>query len=220
MRRFTFIVGLLFILAGLYVLNQGVHVLYPFAGVTGLISNSHSQVTILPSTLLSVPPSNYTYLVVELKNGVRTTGQLQVEGGSQIGFYVMNEGNFSAWRQGRPGVVSLARPSAITYNFTFTPSNSGTYYFLLNNPDPVRKNVILTLSTFEPVVIVSPLLRYAGYLAMLVGILLLILAVKTGRKRIKRAKVPETVNPKSKCKYCGERITAGEFCSKCGRSQT
>jgi ribosomal protein L32 len=132
----------------------------------------------------------------------------------------MNEGNFSAWRQGRPGVVSLARPSAINYNFTFIPSNSGVYYFLFNNPDPVRKNVIFTLSAFETVVIVSPLLQYAGYVAMLVGLVISILAVKTGRKRSREAKVSETVDLRSKCKYCGERITAGEFCSKCGRSQT
>ena len=220
MRRLTFTAGLLLILASVYVLNQGVHVLYPFASVTGLISSSQSQVTILPSTLQSVPPLNYTYLAVELKNGMRTTGLLQVEGGSQIGFYIMNEGNFSAWRQGRPSVVSLARPSAINYNFTFIPSNSAIYYFLFNNPDPFRKNVIFTLSKFETVAIVNPLLQYAGYIAMLMGIVLSILAIKTGRKKIREEKVSETVDHSSKCKYCGEKVTARGFCSKCGRSQT
>jgi len=219
MRRLTLTVGLLLILAGFYILNQGAQVLYPFATLAGLISNSQSQTTIVPTTLLPIPPSNYTYLAADL-TGTRTTGLLQVESGNPIGFYIMNEGNFSAWRHGRPSVVSLARPSAVNYNFTFIPLTSGTYYFVFNNPDPARKNVLFTLSTFETVMVVSPLLQFAGYEAIIIGVALSILAVKTGKRRIRETKVSEIADHSFRCKYCGERIAGGDFCSKCGRSQS
>ena len=58
---------------------------------------------------------------------IRTTGLLQVEGGSEIGFYVMNEGIFSTWSHRYPSVTSLAKPDAINYNFAFAPDVSGWF---------------------------------------------------------------------------------------------
>ncbi len=210
-------------------MNQGAQILYPLAGVAGLIFNAQSQMVIVPSTLLTVAPSNYTYLTVELKQGARTTGKLQIEGGGEIGFYIMNGGNFSQWRHNRPTVIELAQPNAINYNFTFVPRDNGTYYLVFSNQDPTRKNVVFTLSTVETVAVPSPFIQYAGYEALMIGLLLSIVAVKTGKKKPKRTKIleptkimePTKVLDDVKCKFCGARKELAEtFCSKCGRSHT
>ena len=92
MRRLTLTVGLLILLGGVYVAMQGTQILIPIAQVTGFVSRGVSVPPIMSSTLLSVPGSNYTYLTADLKENVQVTGILQVEGGGEIGFYVMNEG--------------------------------------------------------------------------------------------------------------------------------
>ena len=210
MRRLTLTVGLLILLGGVYVAMQGTQILIPIAQVTGFVSRGVSVTPIMSSTLLSVPGSNYTYLTADLKENVQVTGILQVEGGGEIGFYVMNEGNFSLWRHGYPSMTELARPIAINYNFTFVPSESGVYYFVFSNEEQTHKNIIFDLNVVEFTPIISPLVQYADFGMMLFGFLLVIVGAKTGRKH----------PPVPKCKFCGKRLASGEtFCSKCGRSQ-
>lgn len=221
MRRLTLTIGLLMIISGLYFMNQGAQILYPLAGAAGLIINVQSQIVMVPSTLLTVAPSNYTYLTVELKQGAQTTGKVQIEGGGELGFYIMNGGNFSEWRHSRPTVIELAKPNAINYNFTFVPRESGTYYFIFSNQDPTRKNVVFTLSTVETVAVPSPFIQYAGYETLMIGLLLSIVGVKTGKKKPKPTKImePTKILDDVKCKFCGARKELAEtFCSKCGRS--
>ena len=218
MRWLTLGIGLLIIGAGLYVGNQGTQILIPVAQVTGLVSQGVSITPVIPTTLLPVPASNYTYLTANLSENIRTTGLVQVEGGSEIGFYVMNEGNFSIWSRGHPSLISLAKPDAVNYNFTFAPDVSGVYFFVFSNQDPVRKNVLFTLKTVESTTIPSPLIEYADFEMLILGVLLTIVAVKTGRNPPKyRSEDESGVN----CKFCGKKLKTGEmFCSKCGRSQT
>lgn len=217
MRWLMLGIGLLIIGAGLYVGNQGTQILIPVAQVTGLASQGVSITPIISSTLLSVPASNYTYLTANLKENTRTSGLLQVEGGSEIGFYVMNDGNFSAWSHGYPSVTSLAKPDAISYNFTFTPDMSGVYYFVFSNQDPVHKNVLFTLKTVESTTIPSPFIQYADVELLMLGVILTIVAVRTGKKHPKYTSEDEG---EVKCKFCGKKLITGEmFCSKCGRSQ-
>jgi len=211
------------IISGLYFMNRGTESLYPLAGAAGLIINVRSQVAVVPPTLLTVAPSDYTYLNVELKQGAQTTGRVQIEGGGEMGFYIMNVGNFSEWRHNRPTVIELAQPNAINYNFTFIPRDSGTYYLVFSNQDPIRKNVIFTLSAVETVASPSPFVEYAGFEALTIGLLLSIVAAKTGKKRSKPTKImePTKILDDEKCKYCGARKELSEtFCSKCGRSNT
>ena len=218
MRWLMLIIGLLIIGAGLYVGNQGTQILIPVAQVTGLVSQGVSVTPVISSTLLSVPASNYTYSTANLKENIRTTGLLQVEGGSEIGFYVMNEGNFSQWSHGYPSVTSVAKPDAINYNFTFAPDVSGAYYFVFSNQDPVHKNVLFTLKTVESTTIPSPFIQYADFEMLILGVLLTIVAVKTGKKPPKYRSEEDVA---LKCKFCGKKLMTGEmFCSKCGRSQS
>ena len=217
MRWLMLGIGLLIISAGLYVGNQGTQILIPVAKVTGLVTQGVSINSVILTTLLPVPASNYTYLAANLKGNTQTTGLLQVEGGGEIGFYVMNEENFSTWSRGQPTVISLAKPDAVNYNFTFTPEVSEVYYFVFSNQDPVHKNVLFTLKTVESTTIPSPFIEYANFEMLVLGVLLTIIAVKTGKKPPKyKAEDESAVN----CKFCGKKLKTGEtFCSKCGRSQ-
>ena len=198
-------------------MNQGAQILYPLAGAAGLIINVQSQIVMVPSTLLTVAPSNYTYLTVELKQGAQTTGKVQIEGGGELGFYIMNGGNFSEWRHSRPTVIELAKPNAINYNFTFVPRESGTYYFVFSNQDPSHKNVLFTLNTVENTTIPTPLIQYADFEMLTIGVLFTIIGIKTGKKSARRSSMDDDA---TKCKFCGKRLATGEmFCPKCGRSQ-
>ena len=223
MRPLALGVGILLILASFYIINAGPHALEPVAELAGLATHTVSVTPVIPSTLLTVPASNYSYLTADLKDAIKASGTLQVEGGSEIGFFIMNAGNFSEWRQGNPSVIVLSKLNAIDYPFNFTTNGSGTYYFVFSNQDPVRKNVVFTLSTMEEVALPNPLVQYAGYETLLIGVLLSIFAVRTGKKK---AKPPRESGEKagekaeSRCKFCGERIGAAEsFCSRCGKSQ-
>ena len=190
--------------------------LYPLAGITGLASNVQTQVAIVPTTVLSVTPSNYTSFPLELRK-VQINGKVQVEGGSEIGFYIMNEGNFSAWRQSRPTMVELAQPAAINYNFTFVPRYVGRYYLVFSNQDPVRKNVVLTVNAAESLAVVSPFVQYVHYEALLVGFLLCLVAIKTGKRASKISR--ESHGPR--CRFCKHPLASSlTFCPNCNRSQS
>ena len=176
----------------------------------------------MSSTLLSVPGSDYTYLTVNLRENVETNGMLQVEGGSQVGFYIMNSGNFTQWRHGNPSTIALAKPDAIIYNFTFVPEGSGVYYFVFSNQDAGHKNVIFTLNTVTNTTTPSPLIKYADLELIIIGILLTIIGVKTGKKSRSWTETRSSPDNKAaKCKFCGKALTTDEmFCPKCGRSQS
>ena len=209
-------IGLLLILVGGFTLEQGPQFLSPIAQALGLASHYQTETPILPTTLIAVPATNYTSLPADLKGGAQVEGALEVADGREVAFYVMDEGNFSQWRAGKPSAIILSRPTVISSNFTFTPATSGTYYFVFDNQDTARRVVIFSLGAVENVTILNPIIEFAGYEILLVGILLSFLGTKGGRKR-------ETISAEAdrwKCKFCGAKNTLSQtFCEKCGRSQ-
>ena len=222
LRWRVFSLGLLIIVAGLYVFNQGTQILTPVAEMTGQISAGVIVSPVVSSTLLSVPGSNYSYLTATLRRNVMVNGVLQVEEGSQIGFYVMNSGNFTQWRGGNPSTIALANPAVSTYNFTFVPDTNGPYYFVFSNQDTGHKNVIFSLNTITYTRTPSPLIQYAAFELVLLGILFVIVGINTGKKKSKPWKEEATVTAGKppKCKFCGKALATGElFCPHCGRSQ-
>jgi hypothetical protein len=201
-------------LAGGFLVYEGVQMLTPLAEDIGLVSHVPTQENLVPQTLLSVAPSNYTFIPVSLQSGVAVSGAFQVADSREIAFYVMDEGNFSMWRAGHPSAVVIVKPVAISYNFTFATPAAGTYYFIFDNQDTSsRRTVIFVLSTVEDTVVPNPYFDNAGYIAFALGIVLLAIGAKTGGpKRIREEVV--------RCKYCRAKLTKGEtFCAKCGRSQ-
>jgi len=156
---------------------------------------------------------------------VKTIGMVQVEGESQIGFYIMNKGNFSQWRQGGPSTVALAKTDISNYNFTFIPAGSGLYYFIFNNQGAGHENILFTLNTVSYTMTPSPIVQYADFELLIIGILLTIIGIKTGKKARSwkepyvTAAAEDDTTPK--CKFCGKELVTGElFCPKCRRSQS
>jgi hypothetical protein len=218
MRRKTLTVGVLLILIGVLLFEQGVQVLTPLADIAGLSSHYTEETVILSPTLYSVPALNYSFVSEYLPSGSQLVGSLQVAEGREVAFYVMNEGNFSLWRTGRPSSIVLVEPIAVSYNFTLTPSAAGTYYFVFDNQDTGPRTVIFSLSSTQPVTVLSPLLQYASFELLLLGAALSFLGLRGGKKKAKPSPVVESG---WKCKFCGALNEEGRvFCVKCGRSKS
>jgi len=221
MRRWALAIGLLLMIAGIFVLSQGVQIITPFAGFLGLVSHVQTERLVIPQTLLTVPASSNAFLPADLRGGVQVKGSLVVGVGQEIGFYVMDEGNFTLWRAGKPSLILLAKPTAISYNFTITPQTTGTYYFVFDNQDTARRVVIFSLSTVEDTTVLSPVIEYAGYLVFALGIVMFAIGARTGKPRPKPEVVPAaTPATRVHCRFCGaENATDRLFCEKCGRAQ-
>jgi len=181
-RRKILTIGLLLLLTGVFTLEQGPLFLSPIAQTLGLASQYQTEVPILPPTLIAVPPTNYTSLPADLRGGIQVDGALEVAGGHEVAFYVMDQGNFSKWRAEEPSAIILARPTIISSNFTFTPATSSTYYFVFDNQDTARRVIIFRLNTVENTTLLNPILEFAGYEILLVGIILCLLGIKSGQK--------------------------------------
>ena len=218
MRRKTLTVGVLLILIGVLLFEQGVQVLTPIADIAGLSSHYTEETVILSPTLYSVPALNYSFVSEYLPSGSQLVGSLQVAEGREVAFYVMNEGNFSLWRTGRPSSIVLVEPIAVSYNFTLSPSVAGTYYFVFDNQDTGPRTVIFSLSSVQTITVLSPLLQYASFELLLLGAALSFLGLRGGKKKAKPSPVVESG---WKCKFCGALNEEGRvFCVKCGRSKS
>lgn len=217
-RKKLLTIGLLIILAGVYMFEQGPQMLTPIAEMLGLVTYTPVVTPVIAQTLFEVPASNYTSITETLSADVELKGSLEVSDGREVAFYVMDAGNFSEWHVGHPSSILLAKPLAITYNFTFTPKISGTYYFVFDNQDTTRRTVIFSLNTVQTLTVLSPLVDYAGFEAILVGILLSAAGIKTGKKKPVRQLV--SADGAWNCKFCTtENSRSSVFCAKCGRSR-
>jgi len=217
MRRKTLTLGVLLIIAGVLLFQQGTQVLTPLADITGQASHYTQETVILSPTLYSIPASNYSFVSEDLSSGSQLVGSLQVAEGREVAFYVMNEGNFSLWRTGHPSALVLAEPIAVSYNFTLSPSVAGTYYFVFDNPDNSPRTVIFTLSSTQSVTAVNPLLQYANFELLFIGVILTFLGLRGGKKKSKPRPVVESG---WKCRFCGAMNEEERaFCVKCDRSR-
>ncbi len=216
MRKSALAIGILLVVIGLFLINQGSDVLNPLATLLGLTSHSTIETAVIPPTLITVAPMNFTWLSVHLDANVPVSGSFDVGGGRQIDFYVMNQGNFSKWREGRPSAVVLAQFATSLHNFTFTPRSEGSYYFVFENQDNSRRRVLFSLNAARDVLVVHPVVQYLGYILLAVGVLLTILGVGGGRKV---PEVREAATAGWKCGFCGaENPPDQTFCESCGRS--
>ena len=221
MRRRTLTLGVLLVLLAIFVLEQGAQVLTPLAEVAGLTTQYTKYDVVVPPTLYSVPAANYSFALESLPGGGQYVGSLEVADGRQVGFYVMNEGNFSLWRFGRPASLVLDNPDAISYNFTFSPSLSGTYYFVFDNGENSPLVVVFALSSVQGVVVLNPFVAYVGYELLFVGVVLSFFGLRGGGGKGETKRKARTGGAGWKCKFCGAKNVGAEptFCAKCGRAQ-
>jgi len=218
MRRKTLTIGVFLVLVGVLLLEQGTQSLTPLADIAGQTSHYTQETIILSPTLYSVPASNYSFVSEDLPSGSQVVGSLQVAEGREVAFYVMNEGNFSLWRTGRPSALVLAEPIAVSYNFTLSTSVAGTYYFVFDNPDNSPRTVIFSLSSVQSLTSLNPLLQYADFELLLIGAILTFLGLRGGKKKPRPSPVVESG---WKCKFCGAMNEEGRaFCVKCDRSRS
>jgi len=218
MRRRTLTLGVLLLLLAIYVLEQGAQVLAPVAEVAGLTTQYTKEDVVVAPTLYTVPAENYSFALETLPGGRQYVGSLEVADGRQVGFYIMNEDNFSLWRVGRPASLVLANPDAISYNFTLSPSLSETYYFVFDNAENSPVVVVFGLSSIQNVVVLNPLVGYAGYELLFLGVVLSFFGLRGGAGKSKKKQAAEAA---WKCKFCGARNVGDKptFCAKCGRAQ-
>ncbi len=217
MNRSLLIIGILLMVAGFFVVNQGAQILTPAAELTGLASQVQTERPILPPTVLTVPASNYAFLPANLPGGITAKGSLQVGNGQDIAMYVMDEANFTQWQTKHTGNVLLAKPMVISYNFTISPKVTGTYYFIFDNQDTTKRVVIFSLSVLENTTVVSPLIGNAGFGLVVLGIIFFAIGVRTGKRKPKPS---GTSGIGVRCRFCRAEIPTGEpFCAKCGRAQ-
>jgi len=218
MRRRTLTLGIVLILLGVFVLREGAEVFAPVAELAGLSTRYTRENVILPPTLYSVPAENYTFATSDLPSDGQFVGSVQVAGGRQVGFYVMNEGNFSLWRAHQPASVVLAEPLAVSYNFTVSPTSSGTYYFLFDNRDSSPNTVIFSLSSLQEVISLNPIVQYSGFELLLLGALLSFFGLRGGKPKVASERV---IDSGWKCRFCGAQNVTDDraFCAKCGRAQ-
>jgi hypothetical protein len=80
MRKLLLAIGLVLMLAGVFVLNQGVQSVVPFAELLGLVSHVQTERLLVSPTLLTVAASSYSFLPADLKGGVQVMGSLEVGG--------------------------------------------------------------------------------------------------------------------------------------------
>ena len=193
--------------------------LVPFAENFGLTSHYSNVNVVLPPTLFNVPASNYTFTSVNLESTSEVLGSLQVSNGRQVAFYVLNQGNFSLWQRGRPTAVIVAQPVAISYNFSFTPTAAGEYFFIFENQDNIPHTLLFYLNEVENLTVVSPFVQYAGFEALAIGLLLSYVGARSGGKKAPPQSAPEVSG--WKCKFCGtinEDFNV-QFCQSCDRSR-
>ena len=211
------------ILIAIFVLEQGPQVLAPAAEIPGLSTHYTKENVILPPTLYNVPASNYSFAAEDLQSGVQLVGSLQVSGGGQVALYVMDEGNFTLWRARQPASLVLAKPLAVFYNFTFSPTSSETYYFVFSNQGNSPVQVIFNLNSIQDMVVLNPLLQYAGFELLLLGVVLAFFGLRGGKPKVEAKPETKRVSDSGwKCKFCGaENIKEDHtFCDKCGRAQS
>ena len=213
MRRTILTIGLLLTLTGAFVMIQGIQMFTPIISVFGMITYAQVANPIITSTLITVPPANYSYLSANLDANVPVSGTIQVEAGQEIGFYVMDEGNLSLWRAGQPASILLARPATISSNFTVTPPATGTYFFVFDNPANDGRVVVFDVGSTRYVPVLPAFIEYADYELLTVGFLFIILGLKTGKKSGSKSGI-------QRCKYCSGKMKLNQpFCPECGRSQ-
>lgn len=219
-RKKILAIGLLLLVAGFFVLDQGTEIVYPLADLVGLVSHVPTETAIIAPTLLAVAPTNYSQLSIDLQADVQVQGALTVSGGREIAFYVMNEASFFDWRAGRPSTIILAKPFTSIYNFSLTPTSTGTYYFVFDNQESSHVTVVFDLNVIKDKAVPSPVIDYLGPELVLIGILLAIIGVRTGKKKTETAEEETAPEPTWRCKFCGNKNPYGEtFCKKCARAK-
>jgi hypothetical protein len=109
----------------------------------------------------------------------------------------------------------------ISYNFTLSAFLSGTYYFVFENQESSPLDVVFGLSSIQAITTLNPLVGYAGYELLLLGVVLCFFGLRGGGSKPETKRALHNAGAVWKCKFCGAKNRADEstFCAKCGRAR-
>jgi len=140
-------------------------------------------ISLVPFTEYSVPRGSYRAIYSNLDGGV--TWDIWVSTALPLDFYIMDKENFDKWVSGQKSNAQIiATNIQVQYSASWAVPNSGTWYFVFNDRNPIfmDKVVGLTVSRTYPdtevqyVTVEAPLLPsdYANFTAivMVIGVLL------------------------------------------------
>ncbi len=202
-------------------------------GTTAGIMTSPTQTS---TYFAHVNPGNYSFVEYHLAAGFEVTASI-ASGQQPVDFFLMNGGNFTAWRQsmGQPSQV-FPQSSLDVKNRTFAISGSTSTrdFFMVfvsrstSSPTDVLIRLSLQNTATDPVLTTVPAV-FAG-----VGLIMAVYGVRSSKKggrQEPRAAAPApagsvggwqgllgTLSPK--CKYCGSTLANGSsFCPSCNKSQ-
>ena len=224
MRRNALALGIILLLAGVFLMDQSAQIMMPLAAELGQTSHLRTQSVLVAPTLLAVAPANQTWIPTHVDSGTLVAGSFQVGTGREINFYVMDENSFRDWRAGRHATVILAVFSTGLYKFNLTLASAGNYYFIFENQENVRSTVVFQLNIVNDAIIISPIVEYLPFALAAAGFLLLVWGATGGRKKARPLEeaTEQSVQPSVvgwKCTFCGATNAVGEkFCKGCGRS--
>jgi hypothetical protein len=236
MRKYMLMAGIVFLLIGIFVMDQGTQVLTPLASETGLTSHTIDRRVLYAETVLAVGPESQRSVEIQVDSGAQVAGSFQVGAGRQMDFYVMKASDYSNWNADRPAAVVFFKLDASSCKFNFTLVTAGSYYFVFENQENVRGTVVFQVDTMTDVFTINPVVEYIPFALLALGILFLGLGVTGGQKKpqpmkpgaksvVARPTAPvPTVNPLPtvgwKCKFCGSgNPIKDQFCKTCGRSK-
>lgn len=200
---------------------------------TGITQSQTHTVTYF----VNVGPGNYSYVEHPLAAGEELTATIAA-GPQSVDFFLMNGGNFTAWKQGGAAPSQVYPQSSLdvkNYSFAISSSSSPKAYFMVlvsrSTTSATDALVRLTLrdTGVDPTVASLPVVLIGiGVTMALYG------AGTSGGKRKAKAQgnsggaAPAAaggwlslLGAQARCKHCGEPLDEGSsFCSHCGRSQT
>jgi hypothetical protein len=221
LRPTLIIIGLLLLSAGAFVTTQSTQTLTPYAELTGLAAQVPMKQVLVSPTRYPVAASSYGYQAAELQAGVPAEGSLEVITGHAVTFYVMDDQNFAQYKKDLPNQLVLSRQVSSSYNFTFTPKLAGTYYFVFQNQETTKCDVIFHVNVLKNATVLNPLFENLGYELAALGIVLFAIGVKTGKRKPRPERdVTAVMTTGVRCRFCSTDNPPNEaFCLKCGRAQ-
>lgn len=86
---------------------------------------------------IRVPAGRYVYyqkyIDISDKKGNIVRGEVVVAAGHDINFYVFDQKNFDAWKEGRYATPYVSAKRVQSYRYSFVPDHSDYYFFVLDN---------------------------------------------------------------------------------------
>ncbi len=99
------------------------------------VTKTHSEALIDDKPTVPAGKSVYysIYIDISRKEKNIVSGEVVETAGYDINFYVLDQVNYNAWKEGRWAVAYVSVERINSYSYSFVPDHSDYYYFVLDN---------------------------------------------------------------------------------------